>query len=37
MVDELSGWGFAHAPLVMANETDRGLARCIWTREMGVR
>ena len=37
LVEELIGWGFAHAPVAMANETDRGLARCIWTREMGVR
>ena len=27
--EELIGWGFAHAPVVMANETHNGLARCI--------
>ena len=36
-VEELIGWGFAHAPVVMANEAHNGLARCIRTREMGVR
>ena len=36
-VEELVGWGFAHAPVVMANEAHNGLARCIRTREMGVR
>jgi hypothetical protein len=36
-VEELTGWGFAHAPVVMANEAHNGLARCIRTREMGVR
>jgi len=36
-VEELIGWGFAHAPVVMANEAHNGLARCIRTREIGVR
>jgi hypothetical protein len=36
-VEELTGWGFAHAPVVMANEAHSGLARCIRTREVGVR
>jgi hypothetical protein len=36
-VEELIGWGFAHAPVVMANEAHNGLARCIRTREAGVR
>ncbi len=36
-VEELVRWGFAHAPVVMANEAHNGLARCIRTRDMGVR
>jgi hypothetical protein len=36
-VEELTQWGFAHAPVVMANEAHSGLARCIRTREIGVR
>ena len=36
-VEELIGWGFAHAPVVMANEAHSGLARCIRTREVGTR
>jgi hypothetical protein len=36
-VEELVRWGFAHAPVVMANEAHNGLARCIRTREIGVR
>jgi hypothetical protein len=36
-VEELIGWGFAHAPVVMANEAHNGLACCIRTREVGVR
>ena len=36
-VEELVRWGFAHAPVVMANEAHNGLARCIRTREMGIR
>ena len=33
-VEELVGWGFAHAPVVMANEAHNGLARCVRTREV---
>ena len=36
-VEDLTRWGFAHAPVVMANEAHSGLARCIRTREIGVR
>ena len=36
-VEDLMRWGFAHAPVVMANEAHNGLARCIRTREVGVR
>ena len=36
-VEELMGWGFAQAPVVMANEAHRSLARFIWAPEMGVR
>lgn len=36
-VEDLVRWGFAHAPVVMANEAHNGLARCIRTREGGVR
>jgi hypothetical protein len=36
-VEELTRWGFAHAPVVMANEAHSGLARCIRTRDIGVR
>jgi hypothetical protein len=36
-VEELVRWGFAHAPVVMANEAHNGLARCIRTRETGIR
>jgi hypothetical protein len=36
-VEELVQWGFAHAPVVMANEAHNGLARSIRTREIGVR
>jgi hypothetical protein len=36
-VEELTRWGFAHAPLVMANEAHSGLARCVRTRDIGVR
>jgi hypothetical protein len=35
--EELVRWGFAHAPVVMANEAHNGLARCIRTREIGIR
>lgn len=34
--EELIGWGFARAPVVMANEAHSGLTRCIRTREVGV-
>lgn len=36
-VEDLTQWGFAHAPVVMANEAHNGLARCIRTREVGIR
>jgi len=36
-VEDLVRWGFAHAPVVMANEAHNGLARSVRTREMGVR
>jgi hypothetical protein len=36
-VEELVRWGFGHAAVVMANEAHSGLARCIRTREMGIR
>jgi hypothetical protein len=36
-VEELTRWGFAQAPVVMANEAHDGLARCIRTRESGIR
>lgn len=36
-MEELIVWGFAHAPVVMADEAHNGLARCIRTKEMGVR
>ncbi len=36
-VEELVQWGFAHAPVVMANEAHSGLRRCVRTREVGVR
>jgi hypothetical protein len=36
-VGELTQWGFAHAPVVMANEAHDGLARSIRTRESGIR
>jgi len=36
-VEDLVRWGFEHAPVVMANEAHNGLARCIRTREAGVR
>jgi len=36
-VEELARWGFAHAPVVMANEAHNGLRRCIRTRDVGVR
>ena len=36
-VEELVQYGFARAPVVMANEAHNGLTRCIRTREVGVR
>jgi hypothetical protein len=36
-VEEITHWGFAQAPVVMANEAHNGLARCIRTREVGIR
>jgi hypothetical protein len=36
-VEELVRWGFAHARVVMANEAHSGLARCIRTRDVGIR
>jgi len=36
-VEELAQWGFAHSPVVMANEAHNGLKRCIRTREIGIR
>ncbi len=36
-VEELVQWGFAHAPVVMANEAHHGLARCVRTRDVGIR
>jgi hypothetical protein len=36
-VEDLVRWGFEHASVVMANEAHDGLARCIRTREVGIR
>ena len=36
-VEDLFRWAFAHAPVVMANEAHSGLARCVRTREVGMR
>jgi hypothetical protein len=36
-VEELTHWGFARAPVVMANEAHDGLARCVRTRAVGIR
>lgn len=36
-VEELAQWGFAQAPVVMVNEAHNGLARCIRTRDIGIR
>ncbi len=36
-VEDLVRWAFAHAPVMMANEAHSGLARCVRTREAGVR
>jgi len=36
-VEELTQWGFAHSPVVMANEAHDGLRRCVRTRQVGAR
>ena len=36
-VEDLVRWGFGHGRVVMANEAHSGLARCVRTREVGVR
>jgi hypothetical protein len=36
-VEELTQFGFARSPVVMANEAHNGLTRCVRTREVGVR
>ena len=36
-VEELTQWGFAHAPVLMANEAHNGLKRCVRTRVVGTR
>jgi hypothetical protein len=36
-VEELTRFGFARSSVVMANEAHNGLARCVRTREVGVR
>lgn len=36
-VEELIQWGFAHAPVVLANEAHNGLLRCVRTRQVGAR
>jgi len=36
-VEELTRLGFARSSVVMANEAHNGLARCVRTREVGVR
>jgi len=36
-VEELTRWGFAQAPVVMANEAHSGLRRCVRTRQVGAR
>ena len=35
-VGELTRWGFAHAPVVMANEAHDRLTRSVRTRESGI-
>src|SRR5215472_16033122 len=35
-VEELTRWGFAQAPVVMANEAHSGLRRCVRTRQVGA-
>ena len=36
-VEELTQWGFAQSPVVMANEAHSALRRCVRTRQVGVR
>jgi len=36
-VEELTQWGFAQAPVLMANEAHNGLKRCVRTRVVGTR
>jgi hypothetical protein len=36
-VEDVIQWGFTQAPVVMANEAHDGLARCVRTREAGIR
>jgi hypothetical protein len=36
-IEDLTHWGFASAPVVMANEAHNGITRCIRTREVGCR
>jgi hypothetical protein len=36
-VEDVIEWGFTQAPVVMANEAHDGMARCVRTREAGVR
>jgi hypothetical protein len=36
-VEELTRWGFAHAPVLMANEAHDGLKRSVRTRQVGIR
>ena len=36
-VEELARWGFARAPVVLANAAHNGMARCVRTRDIGVR
>jgi hypothetical protein len=36
-VEELTQWGFARAPVLMANEAHSGLRRCARTRVVGAR
>ena len=36
-VEELTRWGFAQSPVVMANEAHSALRRCVRTRQVGVR
>lgn len=36
-VEDLTQFGFARSPVVMANEAHSGLTRCVRTREVGVR